>query len=899
MDSNDSTLTSLHLVTECPPAVLPHDKGQGVLDRGHTIGEDISVPRQSLAPTLAITCSNVPDVAKRELEAFLLEWCQRHVRPAPGDSQQQHQHQPDERGEPQPQAQQPPDQPEESQGRREAGRARGAARWGPAAPVREDTAAGSRPAAAPSAPLRYWSGALSLTLPLQVQGQTQAATLESQQGRGRSSAEACGHLEYVWEDRLRPHSEPRVGCGLQRKSREHGNGDTGMALGGEAKSAAADGGQAGDNHASTNGSSSGSCVATAASAPQSAPQVNINAAAAAATVTMRHLHKPQATSAAVAFNVAFDQENNTPAYDRLRIAPLLLGVGLAASAVTPMTAPPPAASGAATHGSQEAPSALVTALIGSPAAKAGAADDNGANQRPRKRRRTEAEGSGGGGGGGGGGGLGQFSFVLNRCWNCGSYGHEIAACPRPRDQAAIDTHRRAFTESRAATAALRAARQAAGGRLRARRMGPSEGRYFSTAAPANDGEEAPLPSADGSNGANISAIAATFLSALRDGPLTVAPAWARPGVLSKSLATALGMESPLDPPPWLTQMALYGMPPAYCREGCVAELPPLPAPLPPQPAAPSGLPVIRVYGADGEPLPLPSEGEDGHAAGEDGASVDELSSASTNSICAERHEDHRAEDMRLEDAGTFAAPAPALGAAEMDVTQEGPSIMASGDEVSQVGAPQDLLLPSAPKHVSYPGVNASVPQAACSERWSRALSDAKRVAALVHAAKEAAQRRQQQQGLQQQGLQQAVTVQPHLQEQPPPPPPTQLLQGQLLPQGQDARAPTSHEQPHASSSAAAGDWSSTQQLPVHQQQQLQQQQAGCGWPDSWSNQQQQQQQLLQQQAAHNAYSGSAGWLYDQQHLQLQQQQQQLVGCTVGAWNYGLQQQQAGYNGLGS
>ncbi|GIL91618.1 hypothetical protein Vretimale_9621 [Volvox reticuliferus] len=239
---------------------------------------------------------------------------------------------------------------------------------------------------------------------------------------------------------------------------------------------------------------------------------------------------------AIAFNLAYKEENNTPPYNRLPVLALRLGSGLAASAL-------PCA--ALTHGS-----ALWQVLgAGSTAevnygSRLGPADGK-VNLRALKRQRIDNNG---------GNTLSQnFAFVLDRCWNCGSYGHELQDCIHPRKHAVSDVCRR-----ESSLVARRTARQA----VAVQRRGPRKAsyrRYFSTST-AEEEQEAAEATADASVG--VGTVAEYYG---KGGGQKRAPPGIRPGVLSAALALALNLSCPLDPPPWLIGMAVHGLPPAYCR----------------------------------------------------------------------------------------------------------------------------------------------------------------------------------------------------------------------------------------------------------------------------------------------------------------------------------------------
>ncbi len=151
--------------------------------------------------------------------------------------------------------------------------------------------------------------------------------------------------------------------------------------------------------------------------------------------TRRRLDRIQAATLAVeamTFNLSYERENNTPSYDRLRIAPLRLGSGLAASALPVSTALAPAPCASPTHGSvaeaEMPPSSSSLAgggaavglqallSVASPTGRlahgagSGTAASSGAVGRPLKRQRVD----GGTSGAGGDFVTGELTFVLSR-----------------------------------------------------------------------------------------------------------------------------------------------------------------------------------------------------------------------------------------------------------------------------------------------------------------------------------------------------------------------------------------------------------------------------------------------------------------------------------------------------
>jgi len=114
-----------------------------------------------------------------------------------------------------------------------------------------------------------------------------------------------------------------------------------------------------------------------------------------------------------------------------------------------------------------------------------------------------------------------------RCFNCNSYAHGLADCPKARDQAAINAGLRAQKAAKAERAEW------------AEKRREQNMRYFEV-MPANDAAAA----ADGTNQLYPDA---------------------KPGLISPELAAALGMSSCTAPPPWLNRMVQLGLPPGYCH----------------------------------------------------------------------------------------------------------------------------------------------------------------------------------------------------------------------------------------------------------------------------------------------------------------------------------------------
>ncbi|GIL53456.1 hypothetical protein Vafri_9055 [Volvox africanus] len=259
---------------------------------------------------------------------------------------------------------------------------------------------------------------------------------------------------------------------------------------------------------------------------------------------------------AIAFNLAYEKENNTPPYNRLPVLPLRLGSGLAASALP---------CGPLTHSSAgwQLLGAVSTAAMNH-GWRPGPGDGK-VHLRPLKRQRMDNDG---------GNTLGQnFAFVLDRCWNCGSYGHHLQGCIHPRNHAVVEACRRESSQL-----AQRTVRQAAAAQQRGPRKA-SYRRYFSMAT-AEEEREATAASCAG-----LGAVPACYSNC---GELKRAPRDIRPGSLSTTLALALNLSCPSDPPPWLIGMAVHGIPPAYCRGPYIPDTtPPLALALGPPSAEPS------------------------------------------------------------------------------------------------------------------------------------------------------------------------------------------------------------------------------------------------------------------------------------------------------------------------
>ena len=176
-----------------------------------------------------------------------------------------------------------------------------------------------------------------------------------------------------------------------------------------------------------------------------------------------------------------------------------------------------------------------------------------------------------------------------------------------------------------------------------------------------------------------------------DRPLKTAPPGVRPGVLSKALAAALGLASPLDPPPWLTAMALYGLPPSYCDSVRVAA-----AVAAAERAAGrgGGAAGIRVYGADGEALPMPGDQAEEDEDVEE--QEEEVAEAEAPSGAAAREQGEQVrEAARLSAAATVAvtaAAAAAVAVAEAAMAGDVAEPQAAADEVGQAhgGAVMDV-----------------------------------------------------------------------------------------------------------------------------------------------------------------------------------------------------------------
>ncbi|KAF8072658.1 Serine/threonine-protein kinase SRPK [Scenedesmus sp. PABB004] len=194
-------------------------------------------------------------------------------------------------------------------------------------------------------------------------------------------------------------------------------------------------------------------------------------------------------------------------------------------------APVPGTGGAASHELPgEAPPQYdrgTAELLAPPAGAAGVGMLPGGAAAARRKALAEACLSPAAGPLGGGespasaGGAKRRTLPNQRCFNCGSYGHGIAACPAPHDRERV--------------AAAKAERTQGGAAPNPSFLAALRGRYF-TEPRAPGG----APGAPGGAHDDI-----------------------KPGVLTPELAAALGMGSALAPPPWLARMAALGVPPAW------------------------------------------------------------------------------------------------------------------------------------------------------------------------------------------------------------------------------------------------------------------------------------------------------------------------------------------------
>jgi hypothetical protein len=178
--------------------------------------------------------------------------------------------------------------------------------------------------------------------------------------------------------------------------------------------------------------------------------------------------------------------------------------------------------------------------------------------------------------------------------------------------------------------------------------------------------------------------------------LASAPPGTLPGLVTATLAAALGMRSQLEPPPWLQAMAARGLPPTYLRAGALSAM---------SGAKPGGgaggrgallSPVpMRIYGADGEQQ-VTLGGQPGVAAGD------------SESGGAAGGEERRA--------GAAEAP-PAQAEAEAEAAVPAEALAALG--------------PHFPCAFEFPGLNAPVPHGASARRWAGALAAAAQVRSAV------------------------------------------------------------------------------------------------------------------------------------------------------------------------
>eukprot|EP00898_Chlorokybus_atmophyticus_P000014 jgi/Chlat1/1012/Chrsp109S01442 len=108
---------------------------------------------------------------------------------------------------------------------------------------------------------------------------------------------------------------------------------------------------------------------------------------------------------------------------------------------------------------------------------------------------------------------------FQRCFNCGSYDHELSSCSRPFDRAVVEANRQALASTKSHSTPIN------------RKL-----RYHSEGA-----------------GEVITAAASKFEGL-------------QAGVLSPALREALGLQE-LEPPPWLARMRMLGLPPGYDDTG--------------------------------------------------------------------------------------------------------------------------------------------------------------------------------------------------------------------------------------------------------------------------------------------------------------------------------------------
>ncbi|CAN4091546.1 unnamed protein product [Withania somnifera] len=107
--------------------------------------------------------------------------------------------------------------------------------------------------------------------------------------------------------------------------------------------------------------------------------------------------------------------------------------------------------------------------------------------------------------------IGMEMVDSSRCFNCGSYGHTLKECPKPRDTAAVNNARKQYKSRRNQSASSR-----------------NPTRYY---------QESPRGKYDG----------------------------LRPGALDPETRKLLGLGE-LDPPPWIHRMRQMGYPPGYLEE---------------------------------------------------------------------------------------------------------------------------------------------------------------------------------------------------------------------------------------------------------------------------------------------------------------------------------------------
>ncbi|GIL53453.1 hypothetical protein Vafri_9055 [Volvox africanus] len=484
-------------------------------------------PAEAQFATLIFQCRNLPNMAKQELEAFLREWCRKHSiasqigahnqqqgqqqqgqqqqgqqqqgQQQQGQQQQGQQQQGQQQQGQQQQGQQQQGQQQQGQQQRQErqqvyqglqheGHQRGDTATGPHDAFR--TAGRCNPAN--SRPL--WSGSLSLSWSLYPKipsvGLMVTCSVERQQWSSREAAASWRWMNRLWAHEVAvprsgqgnaatvsDDSDPvpggvdpwqsgsgieaceAGGIGVGAVEKDASSGESGGSARKEERDSTPgcgiiSGVNAGDNHGGgrehVREDGDAASIGCAQSDGDTARGGNDgHGVTLDSDTTMQR--SPLNFEDAIAFNLAYEKENNTPPYNRLPVLPLRLGSGLAASALP---------CGPLTHSSAgwQLLGAVSTAAMNH-GWRPGPGDGK-VHLRPLKRQRMDNDG---------GNTLGQnFAFVLDRCWNCGSYGHHLQGCIHPRNHAVVEACRRESSQL-----AQRTVRQAAA----AQQRGPRKASY--------------------------------------------------------------------------------------------------------------------------------------------------------------------------------------------------------------------------------------------------------------------------------------------------------------------------------------------------------------------------------------------------------------------------------------